>query len=209
MRSASRIAADDLRIRRAEPTDYAAVRDIMASRATYANTLQLPFPSLEQWRERMARSDGTDCAIVAEARQAGQAGQAGQASQAGQAGPAGEAGEAFTVVGHLVLDMAKQQRRSHVCALGMSVRHDWQGRGVGTVLLAAAIDRADNWMNVLRIELTVFVDNEAACALYRRHGFVIEGRHRAHAMRDGAFVDAFTMARLHPRPARLPATVEG
>ena len=37
----------------------------------------------------------------------------------------------------------------------MAVRDDWQGRGIGSALMSAAIDRADNWMNVLRIELTV------------------------------------------------------
>jgi putative acetyltransferase len=40
--------------------------------------------------------------------------------------------------------------------------------------------------------------------LYRRHGFVVEGTHRAYALRDGAYVDALSMARLHPRPPVLP-----
>lgn len=70
--------------------------------------------------------------------------------------------------------------------------------------MSAAIDRADNWMNVLRVELTFYPDNEAACALCRRFGFVIEGRHRAYALRDGAYVDAVTMARSHPHPPVLP-----
>ena len=61
-------------------------------------------------------------------------------------------------------------------------------------------------MNLLRLELVVFVDNEAAIRLYRKHGFVIEGTHRAFALRKGAFVDAYAMARLHPRPPGLPST---
>ena len=38
---------------------------------------------------------------------------------------------------------------------------------------------------VLRIELTVYTDNAAAIALYRKFGFEIEGTHRAYALRDG------------------------
>jgi putative acetyltransferase len=78
----------------------------------------------------------------------------------------------------------------------MAVRDDWQGRGVGSALMAAAIDLADNWLGFRRLELTVYVDNAAALALYRRFGFEVEGTLRQYALRAGAFVDAYTMARL-------------
>ena len=50
-------------------------------------------------------------------------------------------------------------------------------------------------MNPKRLELTVFVDNAPAIALYERHGFTTEGTFRAYAFRDGVFVDAYAMAR--------------
>jgi putative acetyltransferase len=43
----------------------------------------------------------------------------------------------------------------------MAVRDDWQGKGVGTALMEAALDLADNWLNLTRIELRVYVDNAA------------------------------------------------
>ena len=43
-------------------------------------------------------------------------------------------------------------------------------------------------------------DDAAAIALYRKFGFEMEGRHRGYALRDGRYVDAFAMARLHPDP---------
>ena len=55
---------------------------------------------------------------------------------------------------------------------------------------------ADDWLNLRRIELTVYVDNAPAIALYERNGFEIEGTHRDFAFRGGAFVDAYAMARL-------------
>jgi L-phenylalanine/L-methionine N-acetyltransferase len=53
-------------------------------------------------------------------------------------------------------------------------------------------------MNLRRIELTVYVDNVAAIALYKRNGFETEGTHRDFAFRGGAFVDAYAMARIKP-----------
>src|SRR5215211_6873086 len=41
-------------IRRAEPSDYEAVRAVFAGAHAIWGTLQLPFPSAEQWRKRLA-----------------------------------------------------------------------------------------------------------------------------------------------------------
>lgn len=95
-------------------------------------------------------------------------------------------------------------RRRHAAVLGIAVARDAQGQGVGSALMAAIIDWADNWAQLLRLELTVYADNATAIALYRKFGFVDEGTHRAYALRDGVFVDAHCMARLHPRPPTLP-----
>ena len=49
----------------------------------------------------------------------------------------------------------------------MAVRDDWQGKGAATALLQAAIDLADKWLNLTRLELEVYTDNEPAIRLYR------------------------------------------
>jgi putative acetyltransferase len=46
----------------------------------------------------------------------------------------------------------------------------------------------------------VYADNEAAHRLYHKFGFETEGRLRDYAVRDGAFVDTLTMARIR-KPA--------
>src|SRR3712207_8890917 len=51
---------------------------------------------------------------------------------------------------------------------------------------------ADNWLNVLRLELDVYVDNEPAVALYRKFDFEIEGTHRQAAFREGRYVDTYS-----------------
>ena len=87
-------------------------------------------------------------------------------------------------------------RRRHAADIGMSVHDDYRRRGIGKALLEALTEAADRWLGILRIELTVFTDNEAAIGLYRNAGFVTEGVLKSYALRDGAYADVFAMARL-------------
>ena len=52
----------------------------------------------------------------------------------------------------------------------------WQGKGIGDELMRRLLDRADNWAGYLKIELTVYVDNARAIALYRKYGFARKER---------------------------------
>ena len=160
-------------VRRAEPGDAEAIHQTFMAPRAIAGTLQLPYPSVEMWRKRLTESAPEDYLLVATI-----------------------AGE---LVGNLGLHAAsKSPRRRHVGALGMAVRDDRQRRGVGTALMQAGIELADGWLNYQRLELSVYTDNIAALELYRKFGFSIEGTCRAYAFRDGRFVDAYAMARLHP-----------
>src|SRR5262249_36848842 len=67
--------------------------------------------------------------------------------------------------------------------LGMMVAAEHRGRRVGTALVAAAIDWARSH-NRHKLILSVFPHNEAAIALYRKFGFVEEGRHVKHMRRQ-------------------------
>ena len=100
------------------------------------------------------------------------------------------------VVGQLGLETFTRPRRRHVGEIGMAVRDDWQGKGVGTALMEAALDLADNWLGLTRIELSVYTDNTAGVALYKKFGFEVEGTHRRYALRNGEYVDAYSMARI-------------
>lgn len=164
---------ENLKIRRAEPDDYLAVYEMFSSPEVYGGTLQLPYPSRELWRKRVGEPPEGLFNLVA-------------------------------VVGDRVVGMVTvatfpdRPRRRHVGRIGISVHSEWQGKGVGTALMAAGVDLADNWLNLTRLELEVYTDNEAAIHLYERFGFTYEGTMRQHAFRNGNYVDSNMMGRLRP-----------
>lgn len=176
-------AADTLRIRRATLDDAPAYARIMGDDQVYPGLMQTPYTSAEQWHARLSDSlapGRLDLLLVAE--------------------------RSGAIVGSAGLHPAGLQvRRRHAMTLGISVASAYQRQGVGHALISALIDYADHWAQVLRLELTVYVDNAAAIALYRRHGFEVEGTLRGYGLRRGRFVDAHTMARWHPDPPIAPS----
>jgi L-phenylalanine/L-methionine N-acetyltransferase len=160
-----------IEVRRAEPGDYKAVQQVHAQPRAIWGTLQVPFPSEEVWKKRLTDAADEMYALVACVE-----------------------GEVVAMAGlHLY---PKSPRRRHVGYVGMAVHDKWHTRGIGTALMNAIIELADNWLNLARLELNVWTDNEPALRLYKKLGFEIEGTQRKYAFRDGAYVDAYAMARV-------------
>jgi RimJ/RimL family protein N-acetyltransferase len=80
--------------------------------------------------------------------------------------------------------------------IGMMVACDWRGRGVGTALMEHAIAWARE-QGLHKLALDVFAHNEPALALYRKLGFVEEGRRVKHYRRaNGELWDGIAMGLL-------------
>jgi RimJ/RimL family protein N-acetyltransferase len=80
--------------------------------------------------------------------------------------------------------------------IAMLVAADRRGQGVGTALLAAAIEWA-RARGLHKLTLGVFPHNHAAIALYEKFGFVQEGRHSKHMRRsNGELWDLIDMGLL-------------
>lgn len=99
------------------------------------------------------------------------------------------------IVGSLTLLGGQTSRTRHVCQLGMGVRKDEWGRGVGGHLLDVALTWARANPMLVRVALQVYVSNESARHLYLGRGFTEEGRMR-HEVRldDGSWEDLVGMA---------------
>ena len=89
-------------------------------------------------------------------------------------------------------------RARHVGDIAMAVHDKFQGQGIGKMLLLTVIDLADNWLNLVRLELDVYTDNERAIHIYQQFDFEIEGRKHLDAFRGGSYIDSYMMARLCP-----------
>jgi putative acetyltransferase len=76
----------------------------------------------------------------------------------------------------------------------MAVAAGRRGRGVGSALLAAAL-RWAAWAGVEKVTLSVYPHNEPARTLYRKFGFVEEGRLSGHSKKGRRYEDEIVMGR--------------
>lgn len=102
------------------------------------------------------------------------------------------------VVGHLGILTNANPRRKHVASFGIAVHEAFQGQGVGRALIAEMLLLCDNWLNMVRVELSVYVDNARAIALYEACGFEREGIARFDMFKNGRYASGLRMARLNP-----------
>src|SRR5215468_5034886 len=103
----------DIKIRRSMSDDCESVHRIFSGPKVIWGTSQLPYPSPEAWRKRLAEPPEGSYFLVACAND--------------------------EPIGHLGLhSYPNAPRRRHVAGIGMAVRDDWQGKGIGTALMQAA-----------------------------------------------------------------------
>ncbi len=155
-------------IRPVREDDAPAVWEIARQQGVIETILALPSDRLEQRAERLRQLTSDDHWFVAEV----------EGAVVGLAGLHVGAGR-LRHSGHVFLFVARER----------------QGHGVGSRLLEALLDVADNWLLLRRVELTVFAENTRAKSLYERHGFVVEGLRKLSVIAEGAIHDEYLMAR--------------
>jgi putative acetyltransferase len=159
----------DVQLRSMRDSDAMALAALLEQPGARRGTLRLPYRSTEAMAEWVRKRSANGVQLVAER---------------------GEELLGFAILTRLT------GRRIHVAELFMAVADDEAGKGIGSALLGALVEAADNWLNLRRLELTVYTDNRPALALYEKFGFVREGTQLDYAFREGAYADAHCMARL-------------
>jgi RimJ/RimL family protein N-acetyltransferase len=100
--------------------------------------------------------------------------------------------EGSRVIGHLNVSREDSPTTRHIASLGMSVADDRRSMGIGTSLLEMCIRWAKE-VGVEKLALSVYPDNERAIGLYRKFGFVEEGRLTGHSKKSIGYRDEIVM----------------
>jgi RimJ/RimL family protein N-acetyltransferase len=97
------------------------------------------------------------------------------------------------IVGHLYIQREAHPVTRHVASLGMAVSAGMRERGIGTALMAEALRWARS-VGVDKVVLSVYPGNVGAIALYRKFGFLDEGRLARHSRKSYGDEDEILMA---------------
>ncbi len=165
----------EYRIRAAAPGDGKGINAIRTSRGAFENTMGLPSEHITRSEDFVATSNPHLHSFVAVIDL--------------------EDGSEM-IIGHAGLHTEANPRRRHSGSIGMMIHPNFQGKGVGTKLLDTLLDLADNWLMLVRVELSVFYDNDRAIHLYEKKGFEREGVKRKTSVRNGEYVDEIIMGRI-------------
>ncbi len=162
------VAFETIKIRPSRPDDAEAMARFQSTASVMEGTFATPFQSVQEWRHRLTRNEGTVRALAAFVSD--------------------------ELVGSAALFANSSPRLAHSLGFGISVAPEFQGRGVGRALTKACLELADSWLGAKRVSLEVYIDNERAQALYRQFGFEPEGVLRAAAFRRGTYIDVMVMS---------------
>jgi len=97
------------------------------------------------------------------------------------------------VVGHVYVAREDHPVTRHVATLGIAVAAEHRGRGIGSALMREAFEWARD-RGVEKVLLSVYPHNTAAIALYRKFGFVDEGRLARHSRKSYGYEDEILMS---------------
>jgi ribosomal protein S18 acetylase RimI-like enzyme len=98
------------------------------------------------------------------------------------------------VVGSIRIARINTPARLHVAYLAMAVAASWRRKGIGASLVSEALRWAAS-AQIEKVTLGVYASNSAAVALYRKVGFLEEGRLLRQSKKASGYEDEVLMAR--------------
>ena len=108
------------------------------------------------------------------------------------------------VVGVGEVKIGEFKKNSHTAELGLAVIKEFRRLGVGKALMNEMLSSAER-MGVEKVWLSVFSTNDAAIALYRKFGFVLEGIRKKQFKIGNTYADELLMAKFLPSRETPPA----
>ena len=98
-----------------------------------------------------------------------------------------------TVVGWCDIFPNSNPRMNFRGTLGMGIRKDFRGQGIGHRLMEATLKKAKEF-GLEKVELNVYPSNTGAIALYKKMGFSEEGLIKKYRKLDGVYYDSVMMS---------------
>ncbi|MBN6188151.1 GNAT family N-acetyltransferase [Aneurinibacillus sp. BA2021] len=99
-----------------------------------------------------------------------------------------------TIAGVAQIKRGTLEMNRHTATFRIWLGPEFQGYGIGSKLMDYALQWAEH-QGLEKICLDVFADNERAIEMYKKYGFVIEGRRRNQFILDDAYVDEIFMSK--------------
>lgn len=100
-----------------------------------------------------------------------------------------------TVAGWCDITRRKREVFAHTGSLGMGITKPHRGKGLGSMMMEECIKQA-RANGLEKICLEVYSHNTAGIALYKKFGFVEEGKKIREAKLDGKYFDEYVMGLL-------------
>jgi len=98
-----------------------------------------------------------------------------------------------TIISAAQINSPLRKKIAHNSEVGISVRKEYWGKGVGTAIMGELIRHARERSTIRNIGLGVKVSNSNAIALYEKYGFVKIGVHKDYFHVDGNYDDEILM----------------
>ena len=102
-------------------------------------------------------------------------------------------GEGWVPIGNIGIMNIEWRHRSGEVGIVIGEKRFW-GQGYGRRVMTLILDHAFNTLNLNRVFLRVYENNERAKRSYLGVGFVEEGRNRAAIYQDGEYIDVVMMS---------------
>jgi RimJ/RimL family protein N-acetyltransferase len=94
----------------------------------------------------------------------------------------------------------QQDVERYSAEIGYWIGEAFWGRGLATAVVRVFTDYAFDTFELCRIYANVFEWNPASCRVLEKAGYVLEGRLRSSAVKDGFVLDGFLYAKVREFP---------
>jgi len=98
------------------------------------------------------------------------------------------------IVGSATLDRSTLSKLNHIVTFGITISKAYCGQGIGSLLMKKVIEWSE-LKGVEKIDLEVFENNTSGIALYKKFGFLEEGRKRKAIKTKEGYRDLVLMGR--------------